>query len=87
MDTQTSYASMDAAAGVSAPAKPEPPPFAAERIYSLREVKSLVGEPSTSTIYRWIAQGIFPKQKRVGISRVGWLHSEVMKFISQCEAA
>ena len=35
--------------------------FINDRICSLREVKSLTGNPSTSSIYRWIDQGILPE--------------------------
>ncbi len=101
MDSQSSYASMEAAAGAQTKVAPlaldgtpdhpstETPaqPFVNDRICSLREVKTLTGDPSTSSIYRWIDQGIFPRQRRVGINRVGWLYSEVMRYVSQCEAA
>lgn len=85
MESQSSNTSLQSIP--SAPVSLGTSPAPSERIYSLREVKSLVGNPATSTLYRWIDKGIFPKQRRIGINRVGWLHSEVMEFISQCEAA
>src|SRR5215472_2404107 len=36
---------------------------------------------SRSSIYSYIAQGLFPRQRRLGLRRVGWLASEVRSWI------
>src|SRR5215831_17677255 len=36
---------------------------------------------SRSSIYSYIAQGLFPRQRRLGLRRVGWLASEVRAWI------
>jgi len=37
---------------------------------------------SRSTIYSYIAQGLFPRQRRLGLRRVGWFASEVRAWIT-----
>ena len=43
---------------------------------NLREVRALTGL-STSTIYRMMDAGKFPRAKRLAESKVGWLRSDV----------
>ncbi len=62
-------------------------PLHGDKLCSLKETRALVGNPATSTLYRWIEQGRFPRQRRIGVNRVGWLYSEIQNFVSQCEAA
>lgn len=45
------------------------------------QVKELTGLPY-STMYKYIAEGTFPKQIALGVRSVGWLESEVLAWIS-----
>ena len=38
---------------------------------------------STSTIYRWMTEGTFPKQISIGANSVVWLESDVTKWMDQ----
>lgn len=51
-----------------------------ERILGLKEVKhrTALGK---STIYNMVANGTFPKQRIITARRVGWLESEIDKWI------
>ncbi|MFZ5703028.1 MAG: helix-turn-helix transcriptional regulator [Pseudomonadota bacterium] len=55
---------------------PEP-----DRILRLDDVLYRCGL-SRSTIYRKINEGTFPQQVRVGLNSVGWLDSEVSRWIA-----
>ncbi|MDE0232063.1 MAG: AlpA family phage regulatory protein [bacterium] len=48
---------------------------------NIREVSEYVGLDK-STIYRRIAKGDFPKQRRLSPNRVGWLRAEVEQWLS-----
>ena len=37
---------------------------------------------SRSTLYTYVAIGLFPKQRHLGVRRVAWLASEVRAWIS-----
>lgn len=51
-----------------------------EEFWSMKVVKAKTGL-SRSTIYAYIATGLFPAQRRLGRRRVGWLSSEVKAWI------
>ena len=51
-----------------------------EELWSLNVVKAKTGL-SRSTIYAYIAIGIFPVQRRLGRRRVAWLSTEVKTWI------
>jgi len=36
---------------------------------------------SRSTLYRMIGRGIFPYPRKIGVSRVGWLESEIIEWM------
>lgn len=55
--------------------------FNCERILRRHEVEIRTGLPRSS-LYRLIAAGAFPKQRRLSPSTVGWLESEVSGWIS-----
>ena len=40
-----------------------------------------------ATLYRWIADGIFPKPVKVGPRRNGWLRSDIETFVANRIAA
>ena len=52
-----------------------------ERIIRLKTVLARTGL-SRSTVYRMVANGSFPRQRRIGIQATGWYQSEVEKWIS-----
>lgn len=54
-----------------------------EEFWSLPIVRARTGL-SRSTIYAYIASGMFPVQRRLGPRRVAWRASEVKAWISSC---
>jgi len=52
-----------------------------EEFWSLKIVKAKTGL-SRSTIYAYIATGMFPMQRRLGRRRVAWLSTEVKAWIT-----
>jgi len=52
-----------------------------DELWSLRIVIAKTGL-SRSSIYDFIARGIFPRQRRLGPRRVAWLASEVCAWIA-----
>lgn len=65
----------------------EKPPsnISCERILRRHEVEVRTGLPRSS-LYRLIAAGAFPRQRRLSPSTVGWLESEISTWISSREA-
>jgi prophage regulatory protein len=55
----------------------------ADRIIDLNEVKSRVSL-SRSTIRRLELAGLFPRRRKIGRRKVGWLESEVLEFVKAC---
>jgi prophage regulatory protein len=51
-----------------------------DELWSFKTVVARTGL-SRSSIYSYIAQGLFPRQRRLGLRRVGWLASEVRSWI------
>lgn len=49
----------------------------------LPAVRERVGMP-TSTIYRRIAQGTFPKPIKIGAQSVAWLDSDIRHWLRTC---
>ena len=56
------------------------------RIVRLREVMARTGL-SRSTIYVWVAEGRFPKPVPLGARSVGWIESELEKWLRDRIAA
>jgi prophage regulatory protein len=52
-----------------------------DEFWSLKAVLAKTGL-SRSTLYTYVAIGLFPKQRRLGVRRVAWLASEVREWIS-----
>ncbi len=52
----------------------------APRFLRLPEVLEMTGL-STSTIYRWMTEGTFPRQIQLGSRSVVWLESAVVKWM------
>ena len=53
----------------------------ADRFLRLKEVRHKTGL-SKATIYAWMKQGRFPKQKKLGERVAVWLESEVEAWLS-----
>lgn len=49
----------------------------------LPAVRSRVGLP-TSTIYRRIANGTFPKPVKIGAQSVAWVEAEILDWLERC---
>ena len=54
---------------------------AEDEFWSFKAVVARTGL-SRSSIYSYVAQGLFPRQRRLGPRRVGWLASEVRAWIA-----
>ncbi|MEQ1696055.1 MAG: AlpA family phage regulatory protein [Hyphomicrobiaceae bacterium] len=52
-----------------------------DELWGLRAVLAKTGL-SRSTVYAYVAIGLFPKQRRLGVRRVAWLASEVRTWIA-----
>ena len=57
-----------------------PKQVTAPRFLRLPEVLEMTGL-STSTIYRWMTEGTFPRQIQLGSRSVVWLESAVVKWM------
>lgn len=53
----------------------------ADEFWSLKTVMARTGL-SRSTLYSYVAQGLFPQQRRLGPRRVAWLASEVRAWMA-----
>ncbi|MFA7398979.1 MAG: AlpA family phage regulatory protein [Sideroxydans sp.] len=58
------------------------PPYRPPRILRIDEVSERIGL-SRATIYRLMDLGMFPKNFRIGLKAVGWLQSEVERWITE----
>lgn len=52
-----------------------------DRFLRLDEVLHITGL-SRATVYRWIREGTFPKQVRLGPNSVAWRQSAIAKWMS-----
>lgn len=52
-----------------------------DRLVRLPELKAMLGDVSTASVYRWVKLGILPKPQRVGVRGVGWRLSEIEQLI------
>lgn len=55
---------------------------APSRLIRLKEVQNRVGL-GRSTIYRWMAEGNFPKPVRLGGHAVAWVLEDIDRWVSQ----
>ena len=58
---------------------PSPPPD--DELWSVRTIVAKTGA-ARSTIYAYVKQGLFPRQRRLGPGRVGWRASDVRQWIA-----
>jgi prophage regulatory protein len=59
-------------------------PLADDELWSVRTIVAKTGL-ARSTIYAYVKQGLFPRQRRLGPGRVGWRASEVRAWIASRE--
>jgi prophage regulatory protein len=52
-----------------------------DELWSVRTITAKTGL-ARSTIYAYVKQGLFPRQRRLGPGRVGWRASEVRSWIA-----
>lgn len=50
------------------------------RLLSIREVQSVIGGKSRSTLYRWIASGQFPRSVKIGGNSVAWTEESILAW-------
>tara|TARA_R110001592_G_scaffold13740_2_gene62810 strand:- start:31814 stop:32059 length:246 start_codon:yes stop_codon:yes gene_type:complete len=50
------------------------------KILRLKQVLDLTGL-ARATVYRYMADGLFPRNVKLGIRSVGWVESEVVEWI------
>jgi prophage regulatory protein len=73
------YARLPAVAQTSIPRPPARP--LDDELWSVRTITAKTGL-ARSTIYAYVKQGLFPRQRRLGPGRVGWRASEVRGWIA-----
>ena len=52
------------------------------KIYRLKELKEILGV-GKSTIYYWIKEGKFPRPIHLGQRCVGWLSSDIERWLNE----
>ena len=52
-----------------------------ECFISSSEARHRAGNPSRTTLWRWGREGNFPKPRKIGPNRIGYLESEVEKWV------
>ena len=52
-----------------------------DRFLTLQQVKERIPK-STTTIYRWISQGAFPRPYAIGPGSVAWLEREIIAWMT-----
>lgn len=58
-----------------------PPTLTAEdRFLTIKEVKERIPK-GTSTIYRWMEEGRFPRAHSIGPGSVAWLEREIVEWM------
>jgi len=45
------------------------------------ELREILGGPGRTTVWRWELRGLFPKRVSIGPRTVGWLESDVCRWI------
>ncbi len=58
-----------------------------DRFLTIDEVRKIAGNVSRSTIWRWCKAGLFPKPKKIGPHRTGWLRSDIEEWIKTRESS
>lgn len=53
------------------------------RLIRVKELRQMLGNPSISTVYRWIAKGILPEPRRISPRYIGWRASDIEAFLKE----
>lgn len=53
-----------------------------DRLIRVKELRQMLGNPSLSTVYRWIAKGILPEPRRISKRFIGWRSADIEKFLA-----
>lgn len=53
-----------------------------DRLIRVKELRQMLGNPSLSTIYRWIAKGILLEPQRLTPRFIGWRASDIVDFLN-----
>ena len=61
-------------------------PTAADQIWNIKTLLAKTGL-SRSTVYKYVAAGIFPKPRQLGPRRVGWLAADVTAWMAELPPA
>ena len=59
---------------------------AAQRLLSAREISARL-TLSRSTLHRYRQDGSFPQPVRIGVRRIAWRESDVLRWLDEREAA
>ena len=57
-------------------------PSSPDRLIRVKELRQMLGNPSLSTVYRWIAKGILPEPQRLTPRFIGWRASDIVDFLN-----
>lgn len=52
-------------------------PASPDRLIRVKELRSMLGNPSLSTIYRWVSKGILPEPRRISPRFIAWRFSDI----------
>lgn len=58
-------------------------PSSPDRLIRAKELRQMLGNPSLSTIYRWVSQGILPEPRRISPRFCAWRLSDVEAFLKE----
>lgn len=53
------------------------------RLIRVKELRSMLGNPSLSTIYRWVSKGILPEPRRISPRFVAWRFSDIEALLKE----
>lgn len=53
------------------------------RLIRVKELRQMLGNPSLSTVYRWIAKGILPEPQRLTPRFIGWRASDIEALLKE----
>lgn len=58
-------------------------PSSPDRLIRAKELRQMLGNPSLSTIYRWVSQGILPEPRRISPRFVAWRFSDIEALLKE----
>ena len=57
-----------------------------DEIIRLSEARKMFGSPAISTIYRWISEGRFPRQIKIGARAIGFSRRELNECLERMKS-